>query len=76
VGRIKGSPTVQRLLYRPIEREPEATDGVQVDLGRRFGPEVDLASRLTGIDLLERWSRYSPALGPDGQADAGASGVG
>jgi len=76
VGRIKGSPTVQRLLYRPIEREPEVTDAVQVDLGRRFGAEVDLASRLTGIDLLERWSRYSPALGPDGQADAGASGVG
>ena len=47
--------------------------GIGTGLNLPLYPET---CRLTGIDLLERWSRYSPALGPDGQADAGASGVG
>lgn len=73
VGRAKGNPAVQRLLYRQIQREPEATTLGIAELERRFGPEVACASRLTGIDLVSAWPRYRAALGSEPLADPGAS---
>jgi hypothetical protein len=71
IGRIKGSATVQRLLYRPLEGQPDPPDAALEDLDRHFAPEVDLASKLTGLDLLAPWPRYR--LATDGPAERGAT---
>jgi sulfotransferase family protein len=62
IGRIKKSRSVQRLLYRPIERHPEMPIAVESELCARFASEVALASRLTGFDLLQAWPRYRGGL--------------
>jgi sulfotransferase family protein len=72
IGRIKKSRTVQRLLYRPIEKQPEMPTAVESELCARFAPEVALASRLTGADLLQVWPRYRGALELADLNDTGA----
>jgi sulfotransferase family protein len=71
IGHIKGSSYVQRLLYRPIDKHPEMPAAVVTGLCVRFAPELALASRLTGVDLLQAWPRYRGGLELDDLKDTG-----
>ncbi len=73
VGRTKGNPAVQRLLYRELPREAESANVDVTGLESRFRPEIALSSRLTGIDLLSAWPRYRSPLGSNSPQDSGAA---
>ncbi|HEV3474377.1 MAG TPA: sulfotransferase domain-containing protein [Actinomycetota bacterium] len=71
VGRIKASRAVQVLLYRQIDRRPQLAPVVLSDLRARYAPEVALAARLTGLDLLRAWPRYAGDLSQAEASDRG-----
>jgi hypothetical protein len=75
IGRVKSSRSVQRLLYRPLEATPEIPQAAVEAMEQRYGPEIDVASRLTSIDLLASWPRYQATDRGSGSTESGAAGV-
>ena len=56
VGRVKRSPVVQHLLYRPVPADAVRIDPDDVDyVWERLGREVDVADELLQLDLRRRW---------------------
>ena len=56
VGTVKRSPLVQRLLYRPIDREAVRPDPADVITVRNaLAPEIEALERTLGLRLGEAW---------------------
>ena len=70
IGRVKRSPVVQRVLYRPLaEDKPEMTPDERAQVHAALGPEVAELDRVFGLGLAARWGwestpRRSGARGP------------
>lgn len=56
VGRVKRSPLVHQVLYRPLDRTAVRPDAADVAVVRRvLEPEVDALERTVGLPLREAW---------------------
>ena len=56
IGRVKRSPLVQRVLYRPLaDGRPQLSDDDRAQVHRALAGEVAELDRLFGLDLATRW---------------------
>lgn len=69
IGRVKRSPLVQKVLYRPLVGDrPEMTPADRAQVHEVLGAEVAELDRLFGLDLTRRWgwpaARRADVRGP------------
>jgi hypothetical protein len=56
VGRVKRSPLVQQVLYRPIDRDAYAPSREDVSfVWDQLASDMDLVKELTGVDVRSAW---------------------
>lgn len=59
VGHVKRSPSVQRVLYRPLGSSEQRLQPADKRLvWERLGNDLDLLERLTGVEVHRRWSEH------------------
>jgi hypothetical protein len=65
VGRIKRSPVVQRMLYRPLAGDrPEMTDDERRAVHDALADDLALLERELGLELASRWGWPHRGLEP------------
>ena len=66
LARVKRSPLVQKVLYRPLAGDrPEMTPDERAHVHEALGSEVAELDRLFGLDLAQRWGWQSAAPSTD-----------
>lgn len=72
VGTVKRSRLVQRVLYRPIDRQAvRPTENDVTTVRTALAPEIEALERTLGLKLRDSWGWSSPNPGVAGDVDPG-----